>query len=155
MTEVRLLVQFNAFRDQNWIFEVISRWLCMVLRRGVYKHNFPSRSLKIKPKKQQIRPTIKQIYKQPKKCKFSEGGYRPPPTARRPPPTAADRRRPSADRRRTARTCPISDFWSNFACFVFKIRFLKKFLDDSAWFCLEKLKKTRLWNKALQMGKKN
>ena len=35
---------------------------------------------------------------------------------------------------------PISDFWCNFACFGFKIGFLIKFLNDSAWFCLEKLK---------------
>ena len=46
-----------------------------------------------------------------------------------------------ADRPPTARTCPISDFWSNFACFGFKAGFLKTFLNDSAWFCLEKLKK--------------
>ena len=39
------------------------------------------------------------------------------------------------------RTCPNRDFWSNFARFGFKIRFLTKFLDDSAWFLLEKLKK--------------
>ena len=31
-------------------------------------------------------------------------------------------------------------FWFNFACFGFKTEFLTKFLDDSAWFCLEKLK---------------
>ena len=36
---------------------------------------------------------------------------------------------------------PISDCWSNFVCFGFKIGFLTKFLDDSAWFLLEKLKK--------------
>ena len=39
------------------------------------------------------------------------------------------------------RTCPNHDFWSNLARFGFKIRFLTKFLDDSAWFLLEKLKK--------------
>ena len=32
------------------------------------------------------------------------------------------------------RTCPISDFWSNFACFVSKTYFLKQFLDRSASF---------------------
>ena len=42
------------------------------------------------------------------------------------------------DRSWQVRTCPISDFWSNFACFGFKIGFLTKFLDDSAWFSLEK-----------------
>ena len=36
------------------------------------------------------------------------------------PPTAADLRP-------TARTCPISDFWSNFTCFGFKIYFLKNY----------------------------
>ena len=46
-----------------------------------------------------------------------------------------------ADRPPTARTCPISDFLSNFACLGFKVGVLKKFLDDSAWSCLEKLKK--------------
>merc|ERR1711924_195287 len=45
------------------------------------------------------------------------------------------------DRSWQVRTCPISDFWSDFACFGFKIGFLTKFLDDSAWFLLEKLKK--------------
>ena len=35
----------------------------------------------------------------------------------------------------------ISDFWFNFVCFGVKIEFLMKFLNDSAWFCVEKLKK--------------
>ena len=39
------------------------------------------------------------------------------------------------------RTCPNHDFWSNLTRFGFKIRFLTKFLNDSAWFLLEKLKK--------------
>ena len=39
------------------------------------------------------------------------------------------------------RTCPISDCWFNFACFGFKIGSLTKFINDSAWFLLEKLKK--------------
>ena len=34
----------------------------------------------------------------------------------------------------------ISDFEFNFAHFGFKIEFLTKCLDDSAWFCVEKLK---------------
>ena len=33
------------------------------------------------------------------------------------------------------------EFWSNLARFEFKIRFFTKFLNDSAWFLLEKLKK--------------
>ena len=33
------------------------------------------------------------------------------------------------------------DFWTNFARFGSKTKFLTKFLDDSAWFLLEKLKK--------------
>ena len=37
MTEVRVLVQFRMFRVQHWLFEVISKWFCMVLRRGVQK----------------------------------------------------------------------------------------------------------------------
>ena len=45
------------------------------------------------------------------------------------------------DRSWQVRTCPISDFWSNFACFGFKIICLTEFLDDSAWLLLEKLKK--------------
>ena len=45
------------------------------------------------------------------------------------------------DRSWQVRTFPISDFWSNFACFGFKNEFLTKFLNDSAWFCVEKLKK--------------
>ena len=49
-----------------------------------------------------------------------------------------------ADRPPTARTCPNKEFWSNFDVLGsrIKMRFLKKFLDDSAWFCLEKLKHT-------------
>ena len=35
----------------------------------------------------------------------------------------------------------ISDFWFNFARFGFKTEFCMKFLDDSAWFCVEMLKK--------------
>ena len=45
------------------------------------------------------------------------------------------------DKSSQVRTCPISDSWSNFACFGSKNKFLTKFLDDSAWFLLEKLKK--------------
>ena len=36
---------------------------------------------------------------------------------------------------------PCSDCWSNFAHFGSKTDFLMKFIDDSAWLCLEKLKK--------------
>ena len=49
-----------------------------------------------------------------------------------------------------ARTCPKSEFWFNFACFGFKADFLTKFLNDSAWFCLEKLKKTCFFNQKPQ-----
>ena len=35
---------------------------------------------------------------------------------------------------------PCSDCWSNFARFGSKADFLRKIPDDSAWFCLEKLK---------------
>ena len=35
----------------------------------------------------------------------------------------------------------ISAFWLNFAHFGFKTQCLTKFLDDSAWFCVEKLEK--------------
>ena len=49
--------------------------------------------------------------------------------------------RTAADRPPTARTCPISDFWSNFARFGSQNCILTKFIDDSAWFLLEKLKK--------------
>ena len=48
------------------------------------------------------------------------------------------------DRSWQVRTCPISDFWSNFACCRFESCFLTKFPDDSAWFCwfcVEELKK--------------
>ena len=44
------------------------------------------------------------------------------------------------DRSWQVRTCPMSDFWSNFGCVGFKIGFLTKFLNDSAWFSLKKLK---------------
>jgi len=44
------------------------------------------------------------------------------------------------DRPWQVRTCPISDFWPKFACFGFKTGLLTKFLDDSQWFLLEKLK---------------
>ena len=45
------------------------------------------------------------------------------------------------DRSWQVRTCPISDFWLSFARFGSKTCFLIKFLNDSAWFLLEKLKK--------------
>ena len=45
------------------------------------------------------------------------------------------------DRPPTARTCPIDEFWLNFAYYGSRIGALKKFLNDSAWFLLEKLKK--------------
>ena len=41
----------------------------------------------------------------------------------------------------SGRIPPNRDFWFNFACFGSKTEFLTKFLDDSAWFCVEKLKK--------------
>ena len=44
------------------------------------------------------------------------------------------------------RTCPKSEFWCNLAHFWSKTDFLTKCLNDSAWFCLEKLKKTRFWD---------
>ena len=37
-----------------------------------------------------------------------------------------------------------SDFWSNLVRFGSKIKLLTKFLDDSAWLCMEKLKNTVL-----------
>ena len=49
---------------------------------------------------------------------------------------------------------PISDFWSNFACFGTKTKFLTKFLDDSAWFLLEKLKKHVILTKNLNISSK-
>ena len=45
----------------------------------------------------------------------------------------------------------ISDFWFNFACFNSKTEFLTKFLNDSAWFCVEKLKKHGFETKKLQI----
>ena len=70
------------------------------------------------------------------------------------------------DRSWQVRTCPISDFWSNFACFGFKIKFLITFLDDSAWLLLEKLKKhifsiknlnilPKMWKKILKISTRN
>ena len=39
---------------------------------------------------------------------------------------------------------PNGDFWLNFARFGTKAEFLTKFLNDSAWFCVEKLKNLSL-----------
>ena len=47
-------------------------------------------------------------------------------------------------------TCPCSDFWFNFARFGSRTKFLKKFLDDSAWFCVERLKKHSFETKKLK-----
>ena len=44
------------------------------------------------------------------------------------------------DRSWQVRTCPILDFWSNFAHFGSQNGFLTKFINDSASFLLEKLK---------------
>ena len=43
----------------------------------------------------------------------------------------------------------------NFACFGFKTEFLMKFLNDSAWFCVEEPKKIRLWDKNIKTHIKN
>ena len=59
------------------------------------------------------------------------------------------------DRSWQVRTCPISDFWSNFVCFGFKIKFLKKILYDSALFCVEKLKKHILNPKHAKLDQKS
>ena len=40
MSEVRVLVQFRTFRVQNWLFEVISKSFCMVLRGEAQKARF-------------------------------------------------------------------------------------------------------------------
>ena len=40
MSEVRLSVQFHTFRVENLLFEVISRWFCVVLRREAQKTRF-------------------------------------------------------------------------------------------------------------------
>ena len=54
-----------------------------------------------------------------------------------------------------ARAGPIwahfSDLWFNFVCFGSKTEFLTKFLDDSAWFCVEKLKKHGFGTKNLKI----
>ena len=44
------------------------------------------------------------------------------------------------DRSWQVRTCPISDFWLNFACFGPKNGIFTKFIDDYASFLLEKFK---------------
>ena len=53
------------------------------------------------------------------------------------------------DRSWQVRTCSNHDFWLNFARVGFKICFLRKFLNDSAWFCLEKLKNMLFLTKTL------
>ena len=40
ISEFRLLVQFRTFRVQNLLFDVISRWFCMVLRGEAQKTRF-------------------------------------------------------------------------------------------------------------------
>ena len=52
------------------------------------------------------------------------------------------------------RTCPNQDFWLNFACFGFKIRFLTKWRNDSASFCPEELKKHIILIKNLNIWEK-
>ena len=49
----------------------------------------------------------------------------------------------------------ISDCWFNFVCFGSKAEFLTKFLNDSAWFCVEKLKNTFLRSKSLKTVNKS
>ena len=53
------------------------------------------------------------------------------------------------------RTCPNHDFWSNLTRFGFKIRFLTSFLNDSAWFLLEKLIKHVILTKNPKNTSKN
>ena len=49
------------------------------------------------------------------------------------------------------RTLPNHHFWFNFARFGSKMKFLTKFLDDSAWLLLEKLKKHVILTKNLNI----
>ena len=53
------------------------------------------------------------------------------------------------------RACLISDFWSNFTRFGFKIRFLTKFHNDSASFLPEELKKHIILIKTLIFDEKS
>ena len=48
----------------------------------------------------------------------------------------------------------ISNFWLNFVCFGSKTEFLTEFLDDSAWLCMEKLKKHRVETNNLKISLK-
>ena len=57
MTEVSVLVKFRMPPDPNWLFEVISSWFCMVLRRGIPKTHFSSPKLKNETKDLKIRST--------------------------------------------------------------------------------------------------
>ena len=49
--------------------------------------------------------------------------------------------RPPESGRKTHKKLPKSEFGFNLARFGFKNEFVTKFLDDSAWFCVEKLSK--------------
>ena len=47
----------------------------------------------------------------------------------------------------------ISDFWLSFACFGFNTEILRRFLDDSACFCVKKFKNTALRPITLRFNK--
>ena len=151
------------FRIQNWSFEVISRWFCMVVRRGIKKTLFfhqeqlslikkQTWTRKVKTKKTEKTSLNKDLYGTLRGPRTSTAGG-PRPRTKGPGPGWG----PYGplwvllDRSWQVRTCPISDFWSNFACFGFRMRFLTKCLNDSAWFLLEKLKKHVIFTKNLNI----
>ena len=43
----------------------------------------------------------------------------------------------------------------NFARFESQTEFLMEFLDDSAWFCLEKFKNQDFWSNSVRFGSRN
>ena len=59
----RLLVQFRLFRIQNWVFDKISRWFCMVLRGEAQKTVLPPKNLEIRPKTKSTTKNIQQYEK--------------------------------------------------------------------------------------------
>ena len=75
MIEVGVLVQFRTFGFQNWLFEVISKWFCMVLRRGINKHIFCNEKHDVSLKRTKNRDIRnKSTFKGPLKLSLSSQG---------------------------------------------------------------------------------
>ena len=53
-----VLDKFRTFRIQNWVFDEISKWFCMVLRGEAKKYSFETKKLEHRPNIERNTPKI-------------------------------------------------------------------------------------------------